>query len=111
MDSQNDDNGNDDYCDIQKIPQELGKGHEQQSLTDADLLSFCYQIACGMVSMWVGDRCEHVANIYHKTDIHTISITSFHRNTWPHSTSFTETWLVGMSLLTTTNFLRYQILD
>ena len=55
MDSKNNDNGNDNCSDILKIPQELGKGHEQQSLTDADLLSFCYQIACGMVSMWDGD--------------------------------------------------------
>ena len=39
-----------------------------------------------------------------------IDVISFHRNTWPHSTSFTENWLVGMYLLTTTKFSRYQIL-
>ena len=55
MDSKNDDHGNDNYCDVLKIPQELEMSHDQQSLTDVDLLSFCYQIACGMVSMWDGD--------------------------------------------------------
>ena len=57
MNSRTDDNGNDNYCDAMIIPQELEMSHEQQVLTVDDLLSFCYQIVCGMVSMWVG---EHV---------------------------------------------------